>query len=209
MAKSNGNGHGPKSYSKFTLADAEALGLEIKSATLFAGVPPVAPSAWLLEALNNESAAIMTDTESAKSNFIIAPIVREVAVRNAGAMSVYPGYEFDVDASRGLTGFCDFLFSKSPGHVLVKAPVFCLVEAKNENLQSGTAQCIAEMYAAKLFNAQQGRPVQSVFGVVTWGQQWQFYQLNDEVVWRDSRIYNLAELPQILGILQYMVDSAF
>jgi hypothetical protein len=36
----------------------------------------------------------------------------------------------------------------------IKAPVIALVEAKNDNLQSGLGQCMAEMIAAQIFNRQ-------------------------------------------------------
>lgn len=207
MSKKNGNGEHPKSYSRFNLSDVEHLGLEVKVGAVFSPLPsPLPPSPWLVEALENEP-DILLDSEDGKSGFIVAPIVRELAKRNRGRVSVYPGYAFDVAPELGLAGFCDFILSKSPGNILVKAPVFFIVEAKNENLSSGAGQCIAEMYAAQVFNQRAGKPMDAIYGVVTWGQQWQFYKLSDQTVIRDNAIYTLSELDMILGMLQAVVDA--
>lgn len=67
---------------------------------------------------------------------------------------MFSGREFNLSPENGLTGFCDFLISKSSEQIIIKAPVIALVEAKNDNIQSGLGQCIAEMVAAQLFNQQ-------------------------------------------------------
>jgi hypothetical protein len=46
------------------------------------------------------------------------------------------------------------LISRSSERLTIKAPVIALVEAKNDNLQSGLGQCMAEMIAAQIFNRQ-------------------------------------------------------
>ncbi len=207
MGKASSNGHGPKSYSKFSLKDLSNLGLDLRSASLFTNISPVQPSAWLQEALSLDDADILTGSEKGKSEFIIAPVIRELTRRNAGKMTVFPGYLFDVDAEKGLAGYCDFIFSRAQRALLITAPVFFLVEAKSDNLENGTAQCIAEMYAAQLFNQQAGNPIATIYGVVTWGQQWRFYALTGDTAYQDTTIYGLSELPELLGVLQYIVDQ--
>ena len=61
--------------------------------------------------------------------------------------------EFDVDASRGLNGYCDFILTRSPLQSVLTAPVVAIAEAKNDNLRTGLAQCIAAMVAAREFDA--------------------------------------------------------
>lgn len=65
-------------------------------------------------------------------------------------ISFFSGKEFNVDSEKGLNGFCDFLISRSPEQLLIKTPVVALVEAKNDNLQNGLPQCMAEMIAARI-----------------------------------------------------------
>lgn len=49
-------------------------------------------------------------------------------------MSLFSGREFNVDAARGLSGYCDFLISRSPEQLVIESPVIALVEAKNDNI---------------------------------------------------------------------------
>ncbi len=46
-----------------------------------------------------------------------------------------------------------------------------------------------------------------IYGCVTYGAQWLFLKMENNLVFRDEKIYELNELPQILGILQYIVDK--
>ncbi|MGB3511065.1 MAG: hypothetical protein WBA93_17895 [Microcoleaceae cyanobacterium] len=85
---------------------------------------------------------------------IVTPILVELRKQFKYQISIFSGKEFNVDVEKGLTGFCDFLISRSSEQLLIKAPVVALVEAKNDNIQTGLPQCIAEMIAAQLFNQQ-------------------------------------------------------
>ncbi len=201
------NGNGPKSYSKFTLQDVAALGLVLRAGVVFPppGPPPLVPSMWLQDALSLNT-DIVTGSEKAKSEFIIAPIIRELVRHNPDKMTVFPGYQFDVLPEKGLTGYCDFIFSKSVHTLLIEAPVFFVVEAKSDNLETGTAQCIAEMYAAQIFNHHAGKPPAPVYGAVTWGLQWRFYKLEGTLAIQDGRIYSLSELSELMGALHWVVN---
>ncbi|WP_228049937.1 MULTISPECIES: hypothetical protein [Microcoleaceae] len=37
-------------------------------------------------------------------------------------MSLFSGREFNVDAARGLSGYCDFLISRSPEQLFIESP---------------------------------------------------------------------------------------
>ncbi len=94
------------------------------------------------------------NTEKSRSEFIIADILIELKRILIDQVSLFSGIDFDVDQTRSLNGFCDFIISKFPKQFFLKAPIITIVEAKNENIPSGIGQCIAEMIAAKLFNEQ-------------------------------------------------------
>ena len=49
----------------------------------------------------------------------------------------------------------------------MKAPVVTLVEAKNENINNGLVQCVAEMYAAQLFNQREQNSIIAIYGAVS------------------------------------------
>ena len=196
----------PTSYSKFKTEDLTALGIQLKRRSVFNGsIKPIEPSDFLKMAISKGLKTNLA-SEKAKSEFLIAPIIAEIAELNVDAVSFYSGYQFDVDKSKGLKGFCDFIISAEPDAFVISAPVLCVVEAKNENLDIGIPQCIAELYAAWLFNQNKKRIIPIVYGVITYGYQWQFIRFSDMKAEVDETIYSLAELPKILGIFQHIID---
>ena len=196
----------PRSYSGFKIQDLSALGILVERNLIFNGnIPPVEPSDYLKKTIEKNVTKNLA-TEKAKSEFLIAPIVAEIEERNADVVSFYSGYQFDVDKTLGLKGFCDFVLSFSPRSLIITEPVFCIAEAKNDNLDTGIPQCIAEMYAASIFNDRKKRPISTIFGAVTFGFQWQFIRFQNMKAEVDKTIYGLESLPKILGILQHIVD---
>ena len=145
-------------------------------------------------------------TEKAKSEFIIAPILFEIARQHRDKVSFFSGHNLDIDKSLGLKGFCDFLFTRVPESTMIEQPIFCITEAKNDNLENGAPQCIAEMYAARIANERQNKPIDIIYGCVTTGHFWQFLKLEGSTAFQDTNIYGLTDLPQILGILHSFVD---
>ena len=196
----------PTSYSKFKTDDLTALGIQLKRRIIFNGsIKPIEPSDYLKMAIAKGLKKNL-GSEKAKSEFLIAPVIAEIAELNVDSISFYSGYQFDVDKEQGLRGFCDFIISAEPDAFVISAPILCVVEAKNENLDIGIPQCIAELYAAWLFNQNKGRNIPIIYGVITFGFQWQFVRFSDMKAELDETIYAISELPKILGILQHIVD---
>ncbi|GAC1448705.1 MAG: hypothetical protein NVSMB70_18060 [Chamaesiphon sp.] len=75
------------------------------------------------------------------------------------------------------------------------------METKNENLKLGSAQCIAEMVAAQLFNEQQGNQIKKIYGAITIGTIWQFLDLEEKLISIDLSEYYIKDIKKILGIL--------
>jgi hypothetical protein len=197
----------PKSYSKFTLDDLISLTFSIENEDLFKGIviTPIEPSSFLTTIIERAQQKNLL-TEKAKSEKIIAPILDELEEINGRSFATFSGYQFNVDKSLGLSGFCDFILSRKPKSVVIEAPIFCVVEAKNDNLDEGIAQCIAEMYGAHLFNQKHKQEQKMIYGAVTFGFQWKFLQLIEKEAKVDFNIYYLNELPKLLGILNYIVN---
>ena len=196
----------PKSYSSFTYEDLDKLNLKVQLIQAFTDITPIEPTDFLVQTLEINSRQVLT-TEKAKSEFIIAPILYEIARKNKEKVSFFSGYNFNVDKELGLKGFCDFIFTKYPRITVIKEPVLCVVEAKNDNVEKGIPQCIAEMYAARLFNEKRNKDIKVIYGCVTFGFQWVFLKMENDLVLRDDKIYEFNELPSILGILQHIIDS--
>ncbi|NEP12767.1 MAG: hypothetical protein F6K14_21685 [Symploca sp. SIO2C1] len=196
-------------YSQFTLEDIQ-LEFEItikEEVGLFSEVPEVKYSDFLAETLKyNTPLALAIATEKAKSEAIILPILIELKKQLQNQISVFSGKEFNINPDKGLTGFCDFLITRSPSQLSIEAPVTVLVEAKNDNLNSGLGQCMAEMIAAQMFNQTKGKDIATIYGCVTTGSLWQFMRLTDKEIEVDLDEYFLKNVGKILGILRSFVD---
>lgn len=197
-------------FQNFAFPDVQqALGLSLAEADLFAGVEPVELREEFV-ALVREGAdlALAVNTEKARSEFIIAPVLFELRRLLGRSFGLFSGIEFNVDAARGLNGFCDFLLTRSPRQILLSAPIVAIVEAKNDNLRSGLGQCIAAMVAAQVYNEKAGTSVRAVSGAVTTGSAWKFLQLVGAEVTVDTHEYYVVALGKIMGILAHLIRSA-
>ncbi|MDF5714146.1 MAG: hypothetical protein PUP93_09685 [Rhizonema sp. NSF051] len=199
------------SYSDFKDLDSlNSLGITmIESVQTLIASEPIEPSLFLIEALKRfVPLATAINTEKARSEYIIAPILSEVAFLNS-QVSLFSGRNFNVDASRGLTGFCDFILTRNPDKLVIKAPVVVIVEAKNENINDGLAQCIAEMFAAQIINQKnQEENIKTVYGIVTTGQVWRFLSIDKtQLVKVDLNERYLTPINELLGILVALMKS--
>jgi hypothetical protein len=145
-------------------------------------------------------------SEKAKSESIIYPIIREIKHKNPH-ISVFSGYTLSIDGHKDLNGNPDFMISATKNIIEPQCPIFCLFESKNKEPYEGFAQCAAEMYAARLFNQQNNKPYQTIYGVVTNAFDWVFMKLEGNTVFVDKERYFLNDLPKILGIFQYIIDQ--
>ncbi len=197
-------------YSSFkTLHKAKTeLGLVLQEKrNLFREVPELAASERLQETLEeNVPLALASNSEKARSELIIAPVLLEVWRRLDGRFSFFSGIEFKIDPARGLGGYCDFILSSDSERLFIAAPAFMLVEAKNESLKGGLGQCVAEMYAAQIFNERQGVEREYIYGTVTSGTNWQFLRLKGNIVEIDLSEYYLVQIDKILGLIALTVS---
>ena len=197
-------------YSDFTFAKLEdELGLTIAELNLFSEIAPVEPSLVLKEVLKeNVPLGLSINTEKARSELIISPVLVELRKQLNHQISLFSGLEFNVAPTKGLKGFCDFVISGSPTQIVFSAPLIQIVEAKNENIKSGIPQCVAEMCAAQIFNKRKGTVIPILYGVVTIGSSWKFLQLQNKIVTIDSIEYFIDNPGKLLGIMAHMIDQA-
>ena len=195
-------------YSNFTLDTAqEAFELEeIDAAGIFANFESMVPSELLTAVLaRNIPLATAIGTEKAKSEMIVADVLVELREQLEHRISLFSGIDFNVDPENGLAGVCDFVVSLSPRQFSLKAPVIILVEAKNDNLEIGLGQCVAEMVAAQRFNAEKGNNIPCIYGATTSGTEWRFLKLERKILYIDMLPYQIERCDKILGILASMV----
>ncbi len=195
-------------YSNFTLEEVrDKFSLQISSEPFFSDLEPIAPSEYLKQAIIRSKPFQTTGSEKARSEFIIAPILLELRYLKNNSVSVFSGEEFTVDRELGLSGICDFLISRNGNELIIEAPIIALVEAKKGVLKDGWGQCIAEMVAAKKFNENRGKSIKNIYGIVTSGSLWHFFQMKQDIVLLDPNEYSLSPVDNLLAILNWMVSD--
>jgi hypothetical protein len=159
-------------YSDFKLNEmVKIFDLTIREISdLFITVPEVECSEHLMTTLHETvNLAVAINTEKARSEMIIAPVLLELRRQLKNRIGLFSGIDFTVDLNQGLNGICDFIISKNTEQLFISAPVVTVVEAKNENLKAAFGQCIAEAIAAQIFNQREGNELAAIYGVVTIG----------------------------------------
>ncbi|MDB9517495.1 hypothetical protein PN466_11100 [Roseofilum reptotaenium CS-1145] len=191
-------------YSKFDLLRVQnELGLTLHETLHFLPpVPSIEADTLLKETLADSlPLALAQGNEKARSEWIINPILTAVRRLSSHEISVFSGREFNIDETRQLVGYVDFLIARSPRLLVLENPVVMLVEAKPENLNAGLGQCGAEMVAAQLFNQ---RTDQTIYGCVTNGELWKFLKLEEAHLTIDLEAYAIDPIERLLGILIHL-----
>lgn len=69
---------------------------------------------------------------------------------------------------------------------------------------SGLGQCVAEMYAAALFNQREGIQLPAIYGAVTTGNAWKFLKLEENTIYIDVQDYYISAADKIVAIMVEM-----
>ncbi len=194
-------------FAEFTLDSAlKTLGVTLKEANLFPRLIDGIVPAWLPDWLARGTRLALI-SEKARSEFIVVPILLAAKELSGGRLAIFSGQRLDIDASRGLTGECDFLLAIGPSVPPLRSPIAAVVEAKKNDVEGGLGQCIAQMVAAREFNSASGDPVGTVYGCVTTGESWQFLKLSGGVAELDERRFYLDNPAGILGAFAEIVGT--
>lgn len=195
----------PRSYSDYTLSDLRTLcGIDNSKAHFNLLTNTVNPSSLLVQTLSRNRIQPI-NTEKARSELLITPVLIEWLSSNPQRLQYFSGNTFNVDEKKSLKGRCDFLFTKHFS-VDIFAPVVAMFEAKDDNVDNWYGQCGAEMFAARLFNEQANQSYPIIYGAVTDGFEWVFLRLEDNMLFIDIDRYYLNALPELLGALQTIID---
>lgn len=195
------------SFSAFTYPDVVSqLGLREDSRALFESVPDRAISSALQSFLDtNLPLANLINTEKARSELLVAPMLSELWKQAYGRINLFSGVEFNADAESQLTGYVDFLIGLGPQLPRVSAPVVVVFEAKRDNIADGYGQCIAAMVGADRFNRRSGVPRDAIHGVITTGVNWKFLRLNGSQLTFDLTEYSIQQPEKLMGLLAFAV----
>lgn len=158
--------------------------------------PSLAPSATLTDNLQRLQVFDLTNSEAAK-HLLIDALFAEI-VPHHPPLKIW---KFEPLESDTLAGVADYLFA--PRRMYAATPLLCVAEAKKDDFVQGRAQCIGEMVTCRWNNRRDKREI-DVYGIVSNGQDWQFYKLTPQnAVW-ETNIYAISNLPELLGALSYV-----
>ena len=195
-------------YSDFTSLELKRrFGVRFRAEALFPDLVEVQPSAWLHETLRLGQ-ELGFNSEKSRSERLVTPLLLELSNRNHHRFAIYSGMNLDVDELNGLKGECDFIFSFSRIQDFITAPIFCITEAKKQDLEAGTVQCAAQLLGARRLNEAEQNPVPVIFGCSTTGIEWRFLKLQGQEIVIDETRFLLADLPRLLGMLQGVIDAS-
>ncbi len=178
--------------------------LDAQIIPLFENTPKVEPSDWLVESLRL-SRLMPLMNEKTKAERVVSPILLEIVQNYHDKITLFSGEEISVNPSEDLSGECDFFFALHPPKPYIEAPIISLVEAKDEDMKWGLAQCSAQLYGAKLFNEQEGKTFPILYGCATDGVEWQFIRFQDNIFYVDNQVY--TDLRELLGVWHHILQS--
>lgn len=196
-------------YSNFTKSElTKKFGVKIKDGNLFNNqtIQLITPSSWLTETLIRLQ-KIGFSTEKERSERLVTPILAELHQLNEWSFKIYSGQIMNADDTNGLNGECDFLLAYGDVSSILETPIFSIAEAKKNDIDIGTIQCSAQLIGAKIFNEREGYDSPLLFGCSTTGVDWRFIRYEKNTILWDPVIYSLQNLPQLLGVLQYIIDE--
>ena len=143
-------------------------------------------------------------SEAAISEFLIAPILKEVwrhyddALLLWSHVSLNVGEEFD--------GYPDYLFTKRTALGMVRdKPYVLVVEAKKDDFEGGWGQCLAALLAAQTINGDEQMVLQ---GSVSNGEGWQFGKLQGRQFTLDPRLFTISDLADLFAALHDVFERA-
>ncbi len=194
-------------YSDFTALDlTRKFNIKFRAENLFPNVVASPPSQWLIESLEHGQNAGF-GSEKSRSERLVSPILLAISSLYQHSFSIYSGVNLDADESLGLKGECDFIFSFSRIQDFVTAPIFCITEAKKQDLEKGTIQAAAQLIGAKKFNELENNPVTVLYGASTTGIEWRFLRYEKEEIVIDDKRYLISDLPNLLGVFKSIIDT--
>ncbi len=193
-------------YSQFSYKKVRnELGIENTRTILFEKIKRIQPSDWLEKTLiYAEDIALFS--EKSRSEGIVFPILVELKQLNQDILSIYSGAIINADEAHGLNGECDFIFSSGKQDFEIRTPLFCMIEAEDNDIEKNIPQCTAQMEGARIYNQNEGKNIQIIYGCVTTGTEWQFLKLENKTCWIDRNRYYINDLGSLLGVLQAIVD---
>jgi len=172
----------------------------------FISTQKLEPSAAFLQEFEFNQANIdVFSSEGARAEAVIFPVLREVYKRHSDKYTLWIQKSIAFDDK--LSGTPDYIVATKSelGKTVLEMPLVMVAEAKKNDFEQGWGQCLAEMVAAQKLNGDVNKPV---YGVVTDGLLWQFGKLTNGTMIKSTAVGTIDELGQVLGMLDFIFQSA-
>ena len=186
-----------RSFSGITLEDAMQLVHAERFTSWQMNETPRPPSDVLHEVLRRLRCSFDLENTELSKTLLIDALFAEI-VPEYPNLKVWKAAPLESDT---LMGIADYLIT--PDRAFIATPLLCVAEAKRDDFVQGRAQCVAEM-AACLWKNQQKSYADDVFGIVSNGQNWQFYKLTGAGEVFESDLLAMNDLPRLLGALDHV-----
>jgi hypothetical protein len=198
-------------YKDFTFTDIEnKLGISLQYQRLFEESIALVEPSTLLKKILDRSMGQPISSEKMVSEALVSPILFEVREINKEKIQLFSGEIIKADKAKGLSGECDFVLSKLPMSPQLKNPIIQVTEAKKGEVDNARSlsQTAAQMIGVRIFNQKlhKEQAITTIYGACTTGYEWLFMKLEGDTVYIDTQRYYLVQLPQLLGILQHVID---
>ena len=194
-------------YSKFTYEKLKnEFGIIDVPYTLFAGIQTIEPAEWLTNLLQ-VAKPFAYFSEKSRSEGIVFPILLFLTQHNSQRFSIYSGADLPADETKGLSGECDFILGAGVQRLHLDTPLFCMIEAEDNDIEKNIPQCIAQMEGARIYNEKDGKPTPIMYGCVTTGTEWHFLKLENKTCYLDTIRYYINDLPTLLGALKTVITT--
>lgn len=180
-----------KSFSSFTYKDAfKYLHVdEMKRWELEA--EPVTLSVFFKQRLERLQRFDLDSLEVSKSLLIDA--ICEEALEDCPRLKIWKGAALE---GEDVCGNVDYLVAERRSYL--EAPFVCVIEAKKDDFEQGTAQCLVEMKACQWVNQRMGKLI-PIYGIVTNGEGWKFYRLRVTGEVDESLLSGIGDMAMLLG----------
>ncbi len=184
-----------KRFSSFSLIETiEWLGIKELKEWDLTRIAPVAPSQLYEETMQRlKNGFDLSFTEAARV-MVIDTIFTEV-ISNYPALKIWKEAPLQTEF---LTGKAEYLLA--PAGLVYKNPLLCITEAKKDDFEQGTAQCLLEVDACYRLNIEKNHR-NPVFGIVTNASAWRFFEYLGAANVLQSDLIGETNRELIFGIL--------
>ncbi|MEO1132177.1 MAG: hypothetical protein AAFX40_05650 [Cyanobacteria bacterium J06639_1] len=185
-----------KSFSSYTYKNAfKQLGIsELKRWMLKA--EPIPPSDFFRLRLERLQRFDLESLEVSKT--LLVDAICEEGLEGCDRLKIWKGAYLEGEES---CGNADYLIAERRAYL--EAPFACVIEAKKDDFEQGTAQCLVEMQACRWSNQQVRADWEgTIYGIVTNGEGWKFYRLDPDGTANESLLHGIGEMSVLLGLLR-------